>query len=60
MLSFQIIAEVFTFFFAEYSMLNSPPTITIDRNPIVARKSEYACGNSMHLSIEFIFESPAS
>ncbi len=38
-------------------MLNSPPTAIIDRYSIVARKTEYACGNSMHLFIDFLFES---
>ncbi len=38
----------------------SPLTVIVDRYSIVARKTEYACGNSMHTFIEFLFESQAS
>ncbi len=37
----------------------SPPTVIIDRSSIAARRTEYACGSSMHLFIEFLFESQA-
>ncbi len=40
--------------------LSSPQTVIVDRYSIVARRTEYACGNSMHLFIEFLFESQAS
>ncbi len=40
--------------------LISPLTVTVDRYSIVARRTEYDCGNSMHLFIEFLFESKAS
>ncbi len=40
--------------------LISPLTVIVDRYSIVARKTEYACGNSMHLLIEFLLESQAS
>ncbi len=46
-------------FFLDYFMLNSTPTVTIDPYPIAVRKPEHACGNSMHLFIEFLFESQA-
>ncbi len=38
----------------------SPPTDVIDRYSIATHRNEYACGNSMHLFIEFLFESQAS
>ncbi len=38
----------------------SPLTVIVDRYSIVARKTEYACGNAMHLFIEFLFENQAS
>ncbi len=44
----------------EYIALISPPMVIIDRYSIVARRSEYARGNSMHLFIKFLFESQAS
>ncbi len=47
-------------FFLEYIALISPPTVIIDRFSITARKTESACGNSMHLFIGFLFESHAS
>ncbi len=40
-------------------MLNSPPTVIIDRYSIAARETEYACGNPMHLFIKFLFTSQA-
>ncbi len=40
--------------------LISPPTVYIDSYSIVARITEYACGNSMHLFIGFLFESHVS
>ncbi len=40
--------------------LISPQTVIVERYLIVARKTEYACGNSMHLLIEFLLESQAS
>ncbi len=40
-------------------MLNSPPTGILDRCTIADRKTEYACGNSMHLFIELLFERQA-
>ncbi len=33
--------------------------VDFSSNSIVASRTEYACGNSMHLFIEFLFESPA-
>ncbi len=44
----------------KYIALISPLTVIADRYSIVARNTEYACGNSMHLFIEFLFESQAS
>ncbi len=44
----------------EYIALISPPTVIADRYSIVARRTEYTCGNSMHLFIEFLFESQIS
>ncbi len=44
----------------EYIALISPLTVIVDCYSIVARKTEYACGNSMHLLIEFLLESQAS
>ncbi len=44
----------------EYIALISTLTVIIDRYSIVAHRAEYACGNSMHLFIEFLFESQAS
>ncbi len=44
----------------EYIALISTLTVIVDRYSIVARKTEYAYGNSMHLFIEFLFESQAS
>ncbi len=44
----------------KYIALISPQTVIVERNLIVARKTEYACGNSMHLLIEFLLESQAS
>ncbi len=44
----------------EYIALISPLAVIVDRYSIVARKTEYACGNSMHIFIEFLFESQAS
>ncbi len=44
----------------EYIALISPLTVIVHRYSIVARRTEYACGNSMHLFIEFLFESQAS
>ncbi len=35
--------------FFECIMLNSPPTVIIDRQSIAARKCDCTCGNSMHL-----------
>ncbi len=52
--------DKFLHFFLEYITLVSPPTVIIDRYSIAARKTEYACGNSMHLFIEFLFENQAS
>ncbi len=43
-----------------YIALISPLTVIVDRYSIVARKTDYACGNSVHLFIEFLFESQAS
>ncbi len=43
----------------EYITLISPPTVNIDRYSIAAGKTEYACGNSMHLFIEFSFANQA-
>ncbi len=40
--------------------LISPPTVYIGRYSIVARITEYACGNSMHLFNGFVFESQTS
>ncbi len=40
-------------------MLIIPQTVIIDRYSIAARKTEYACSNSMHLFIECLFESKA-
>ncbi len=44
----------------EYIALISPLTAIVERYLIVARKTEYACGNSMHLLFEFLLESQAS
>ncbi len=44
----------------EYIALISPPTVIVERYLIVDRKTEYACGNSMLLLIEFLLESQAS
>ncbi len=44
----------------EYIALISPRTVIVDRYWIVARKTEYACGNSMHLLIAFLLESQVS
>ncbi len=44
----------------EYIALISPPTVIIDRYSIVAHRTEHACGKSMDLFIEFLFESQAS
>ncbi len=44
----------------EYIALMSPLTVIVERYLIVARRTEYACGNSMHLLIEFLLESQAS
>ncbi len=44
----------------EHIPLISPLTVIVDRYLIVARRTAYACGNSMHLFIEFLFESQAS
>ncbi len=44
----------------EYIALISSPMVIIDRYPIVTRRTEHACGNSMHLLIEFLLESQAS
>ncbi len=44
----------------KYNELISPQTVIVERSLIVARKTEYACGNSMHLLIEFLLESQAS
>ncbi len=41
-------------------MLISPPTVIINFYSIGAHKTEYACGYSMHLFIEFLFGSQAS
>ncbi len=41
-------------------MLRSPPRDMIGRQPIAARKTETACGNSMHFFIELSFEGQAS
>ncbi len=38
----------------------SPPTAIIDPYSTAAHKTEYACGNSMLVFIEFLFESQAS
>ncbi len=46
--------------FLEYIALMSPLTVIVERYLIVARKTEYAYGNSMHLLIEFLLESQAS
>ncbi len=46
--------------FLEYTTLIFPPTVIIDHYSIATRKTEYTCGNSMHLFIEFLFESQAS
>ncbi len=40
----------------KYIALISPQTVIVERYLIVARKTEYACGNSMHLLIEFLLE----
>ncbi len=47
-------------FYKKYIALISPQTVIVERYLIVARKTEYACGNSMHLLIEFLLESQAS
>ncbi len=44
----------------EYIALISPPTVIIDGYSSDSRKTDNACGNSMHLCIEFLFESQAS
>ncbi len=44
----------------EHIALISPLTVIVDRYSIVARKTEYVCGNSMHLFIEFLLKSQAS
>ncbi len=44
----------------EYIALISPLTVIVDRYSILARKTEYAYGNSMHLFIGYLFESQAS
>ncbi len=44
----------------EYIALISPLTVIVERYLIAARKTENACGNSMHLFIEFLLESQAS
>ncbi len=44
----------------KYIALISPQTVIVERYLIVARKTEYACGYSMHLLIEFLLESQAS
>ncbi len=36
----------------KYIAMISPQTVIVERYLIVARKTEYACGNSMHLLIE--------
>ncbi len=36
----------------KYIALISPQAVIVERFLIVARKTEYACGNSMHLFIE--------
>ncbi len=41
-------------------MLNSPPSVIIDRDSISARKIEYTFGNLMHLFIESLIESQTS
>ncbi len=41
----------------ENTALISPPAVNVDGYSIVARITEYACGNSMHLFIELLFES---
>ncbi len=43
----------------KYIALISPQTVIVERYLIVARKTEYACDNSMHLLIEFLLESQA-
>ncbi len=44
----------------KYIALISPQTVIVERYLILARKTEYACGNSMHLLIQFLLESHAS
>ncbi len=44
----------------KFIALISPQTVIVERYLIVARKTEYACGNSMHFLIEFLLESQAS
>ncbi len=41
----------------EYIPLISPLMVIVDRYVIVARRTECACGYSIHLFIEFLFES---
>ncbi len=41
----------------EYIALISSQMVITGRYSIVARRTEYACGNSMQLFIEFLFES---
>ncbi len=44
----------------EYITWISAPTVIINGYSIDSRKTDNACGNSMHLCIEFIFENQAS
>ncbi len=62
MMSFQIGATICRFYkkILKYIALISPQTVIVERYLIVARKTEYASGNSMHLLIEFLLESQAS
>ncbi len=47
-------------FLQRNSQIYCGQTVIVERYLIVARKIEYACGNSMHLLIEFLLESQAS
>ncbi len=44
----------------KYIALISPQKVIVESCLIVARKTEYACGNSMLLLIELLLESQAS
>ncbi len=46
------VIQLYNFF--EYILLNSNLTVMVDRQPIAERKTEYACGKSLNLSIEFL------